>query len=273
MDDKERLRLLADAASIVQARQRIRTNSGWYFSLAFLVLLLAVFRLPSTLGIAWLSCGVTVALAGLFGMIGNKIESVLIWRAGVSFAVALLSVYCWFRGIEPVSALFAVFSARLAITSLVGLRRYRAVACTPPNIQERVKSAFLKASRSDPLQTPDLVAMQRDTGLKLLLPNDDAQYDYRLLFDRDLVFLVGINSFLGLRYSPRIRFIAPSRTFHLDVTGESLRGKRNKVRLMLDNEPAHDTLEITPEMLVKARQLAAQHANNAKLGNERVQQL
>jgi hypothetical protein len=62
MDDKERLKLLADAASIVQARQRIRTNSGWYFTFAFLVLLLAVFRLPSTLGIAWLLCGVTVAL-------------------------------------------------------------------------------------------------------------------------------------------------------------------------------------------------------------------
>ncbi len=131
----------------------------------------------------------------------------------------------------------------------------------------------MKASRSDPLQTPDLVAMQRETGLKLLLPNDDAQYDYRLLFDRDLVFLVGINSFLGLRYSPRIRFIAPSRTFRLDVTGESLSGKRNKVRVMVDNEPACDTLEITPEMLEKARQLGARHANNAKLGNERLQQL
>jgi hypothetical protein len=71
------------------------------------------------------------------------------------------------------------------------------------------------------------------------------------------MFLVGINSFLGIRYSPLLRFIVPSRTFHIEVLGDSWNGKRNKVKLMLDNEPLLGPLEVTPEMLPKARQQSA----------------
>jgi hypothetical protein len=260
MDAKERFQLLSDAGSAVQFRQIARTHSGWYFTLAVFVLLAAVFRLPSALGVGWLICCVALAFAGRFGMTRTKLESVYLLRAGVTVTVAVFSAYCSFRGIERVSVLFAVGAAILAASSLVGLSRYRAVRSTPPDFREQVENAFLKASRSDPSETPGLIALQRATGPQLLIPNEETQYEYRLLFDQDLAFLIGINSFLGIRYSPRIRFIVPSRTFHLDVVGESWGGKRSKVRLMLDNDLVHDTLEVTPEMLEKACQQVAQHS-------------
>jgi hypothetical protein len=64
---------------------------------------------------------------------------------------------------------------------------------------------------------------------------------------------VGINSFFGFLYSPRIRFIAPAHNFRFEAIGETWIGKRSKVQLMLDNESFFGPLEITPEMLQKAR--------------------
>jgi hypothetical protein len=266
MDDKERLRLLADAASVVQARQTARTDSVWYFALGLFVLLAAAFRLPAILGIEWLLCGVGLALGGLYGMFGSKLESILLCRTILALAVALFSAYCVYRGIERVGVVFSLLAANLAISSLMKLRRYRAMRSVSSDFLKQARNAFFAATRNNPSETAGLVALQRSIGWKFLLPNDDLQYDYRLLFDRDLVFLLGTNSFFGFRYSPRFRFIAPSRTFHIDVVGESWGGKRSKVRLMLDNSPLDDTLESTPEMLMKAQQLAARHANNTTIG-------
>jgi hypothetical protein len=108
---------------------------------------------------------------------------------------------------------------------------------------------FVTALRSNPPATAGLVSLHRDSGIPAWLPNEDAQYDYRLLRDADLIFLVGINSFGGIRYSPRIRLIAPAGNFRLETIGENWTGKRSKVRLMPDNEPAFGPLKITPEML------------------------
>ena len=144
--------------------------------------------------------------------------------------------------------------------SAIGLRGYWSIKRTPPDLLERVQNAFVTATHSDPDNTPGLVSLRRATGLRMLLPNDHAQYDYRLLYGRNVVFLIGINSFLGIPYSLLFRFIVPSRTFHIEVLGDSWNGRRNKVNLTVDNEPLLEPLEITPEMLVKAPQQPSRSA-------------
>jgi hypothetical protein len=255
---KETLQLLAGAAIRIQLRQRTRTASGWYFTLATFVLLAAFFHLPTPMGIGWLACGIGLTIAALYGLTGAKLEPILTSRICVAIAVALFSLYCASRAQQGFGFPLAVLSAMLGLSSAVGLRAYRRINPTPLDLLERVQNAFRASTHSDPCKTPGLVSLRRATGLKTLLPNDNAQYDYRLLYDRDLVFLIGINSFLGIHYSPLFRFIVPLRTFHLEVLGDSWNGKRNKVRLMLDSKPLLEPLEITPEMLLKARQLLAQ---------------
>jgi len=223
--------------------------------------LFAAFRLPTVWGIGWLVCATASAAVGIYGIKGDDLKSILLCRVGVASAITLFSIDCMLRGNEPASILFALPSGCLAISSLLSLKAFRVVQSVETSIKEQVATAFFKATRSDPAHTPGLIALQRATGLKLLLANKNAEYDYRLLFDQNLVFLIGINSFLGIRYSPRIKCIAPSRTFHLDVVGESWGGKRSKVRPMLGPDAIHHDLEITPEMLHKAREQMAQGAD------------
>jgi hypothetical protein len=258
LDDKERFKQLSDAAAAAQFRQRARTDSGWYFALSAFLFFPGFFLLPTVWGVGWLLCAIAAALAGLYGIKSSDVKSILLFRVAVSSAVAIFSVYCMFLKNQQWGILFALACVRLAITSLIAFSRYRSTQAPLPDAKLQVASAFSKATRSDPAKTPGLIALQRETGLKLLVPNDDAQYEFRLLFEKDLVFLIGINSFGGLRYSPRIRCIAPSQTFHLDVVGESFGGKRSKVRPMLGPNAIHGDLEITPEMLQKFRETIAQ---------------
>ena len=257
---KETFQLLADAASRIQLRQRARTASGWYFTLAAFVLLAALFHLPTPMGIGWLACGIGLTIVALYGLTATKLESILTSRICVAIALAVFSLYSASRAQQAFGFLFAVLGGVLALSSAIGLRTYWRIKPTPPDLLESAQNAFVAATCSDPGKTPGLVSLRRATGVKTLLTNDNPQYDYRLLYDRDVVFLIGINSFLGIRYSPLFRFIVPSRTFHIEVLGDSWNGKRNKVRLMLDNEPLLEPLEITPEMLLKARQQMAQSA-------------
>jgi len=257
---KETFQLLADAASRIQLRQRARTASGWYFTMAAFVLLVALFHLPTPMGIGWLASGIGLTIVALYGLTGTKLESILMSRICVAIAVTAFSLFCASRAQQGFGFLFAVLGGVLALSSAIGLRAYGRIKPTPPDLLERVQNAFVAATNSDPGKTPGLVLFRRATGWKTFLPNDNAQYDYRLLYDRDVVFLIGLNSFLGIRYSPLFRFIVPSRTFHIEVLGDSWNGKRNKVSLMLDNEPLLETLEITPEMLLKARQQVARSA-------------
>jgi hypothetical protein len=65
----------------------------------------------------------------------------------------------------------------------------------------------------DPLrpgQDPRINLASRGHRTENIFANENAQYDYRLFYDRDVVFLIGINSFLGIRYSPLFRFIVHS---------------------------------------------------------------
>jgi hypothetical protein len=257
---KETFQLLADAASRIQLRQRARTASGWYFTLAAFVFLAALFHSPTPMGIGWLACGIGLTIVALYGLTGTKLESILTSRICVAIAVAVFSLYCASRAQQRFGFPLAVFGGVFALSSAIGLRTYWRIKATPPDMLERVQNAFVAATHSDPGKTPGLVSLRRAAGLKTFLPNDNAQYDYRLLYDHDVVYLVGINSFLGIRYSPLFRFIVPSRTFHIEVLGDSWNGKRNKVKLMLDNEPLLEPLEVTPEMLSKARQQLAQSA-------------
>lgn len=151
--------------------------------------------------------------------------------------------------LERAGFLFAIFALRLTLTTWVALRSRRSINAVPVDIQERVYKMFVTALRSNPPATAGLVSLHRDSGIPAWLPNEDAQYDYRLLRDADLIFPVGIDSFGGIRYSPRIRLIAPAGNFRLETIGENWTGKRSKVRLMPDNEPAFGPLKITPEML------------------------
>jgi hypothetical protein len=256
MDDKQQFQLLADAATAVQVRRLTRTNSGLYLVLACGPLLVAAFRMRSPSGLGWLLCGVGLAFAGLYGVIVKNPESVLPLQVGVAAAVAAHSAYRAFRGAEGIGIVFALIAVRLAFVAGARLRSYRIVASVPAQSQELVRTAFIKGSRSDPATTPELVALRRSSSLWSVLTRRAEDYDYRLLFDQDLVFLIGTKSFLGLRYSPRIRLVLPSRSFHVDVVGESLTGRRTRVRLMLDTDPVSDALEITPEMLEKVRQQA-----------------
>jgi hypothetical protein len=257
---KETIQLLADAASRIQLRQRARTASGWYFTLAAFVLLAALFHLPTPTGIGWLACGIGLTIVAIFGLTGIKLESILSSQICVAIAVAVFSLYRASRAQQGFAFPLVVLGGVLALSSAISLRAYRRIKPTPPDLLERVQNAFVTATHSDPSKTPGLVSLRRATGLKTLLPNDNPQYDYRLLYDHDVVILIGINSFLGIRYSPLFKFIAPLRTFHIEVLGDSWNGKRNKVRLMLDNEPLLEPLEVTPEMLLKARQQLAQPA-------------
>jgi hypothetical protein len=178
------------------------------------------------------------------------------WR----IAVAIFSLYCASRSQWGFGFALVLLGGLLALSSALSLRASWYIPPTPPDQLVRVQNAFDAATHSDPDKTPGLVALRRTTGLKTFLPNENAQYDYRLLYDRDVVFLIGINSLLGIRYSPLFKFIVPLRTFHIEVLGDSWNGKRNKVQLMFDNEALLEPLEVTPEMLLKARQLLAQSA-------------
>jgi hypothetical protein len=258
LDAKERFKQLSDAAFAVQIRQKARTDSGWYFALSAFLFFPAAFLLPTIWGVGWLLSAIAAAIAGVYGIKGNGLKSVLLFRIGVTSVVTIFSVYGMFYPDQRWGILFTLACVRLAITSLLAFSRYRSTRAPLPDAKLQLASAFSKATRSDPAKTPGLIALQRETGLKLLVPNDDAQYEFRLLFEKDLVFLIGINSFGGLRYSPRIRCIAPSQTFHLDVVGESFGGKRSKVRPMLGPNAIHGDLEITPEMLQKFRETIAQ---------------
>src|SRR5690242_20055600 len=91
---RETFQLLADAASRIQLRQRERTASGWYFTLAALILLSAFFQLPRPLGIGWLACGIGFASVALYGLTGTKLEPILKSRICVAIAVAVFSLYC-----------------------------------------------------------------------------------------------------------------------------------------------------------------------------------
>jgi hypothetical protein len=254
---KEKFTQLSYAVAAATNRQFARTASGCYVTLSAFALLASGLLFPTPLGYGWLLCAVAAALAAIFGIKGSSLKSILLFHIAVSSTITAFSVYCMFPGHQPASILVALLSGKLLISTLLGFSRNRSAQSAPPDVQARVEATFSKAVRSKPAQTPGLIALQRATGLKLLVSNDNAQYDFRLLFDHDLVFLIGINSFGGIHYSPRINCIVPSRTFHVDVVGESWGGKRSKVNLMLDTEPIHATLEITPEMLQKVREQMA----------------
>ena len=252
---KGTIQSLADAASRIQFRQKERTASGWYFTLAALILLAAYFQLPRPLGFGWLACGIGFAFVALYGLTGTKVEAILKLRICVTVAVAIFSLYCAISSQRGFGSALVLLGGLLALSSALSLRAFLRIPPTPPDVLERVQKAFDIATHSDPAKTPELAALRRATGLNTFLPNENTQYDYRLLCDRDVVFLIGINSLLGIRYSPLFKFIVPSRTFHIEVLGDSWNGKRNKVQLMLDNEALLEPLEVTPEMLLKARQL------------------
>jgi hypothetical protein len=261
LDDKERFSQLSDAATLANFRQMARTNSGWFFTLSAGLFLPAAFLLPDVWGVGCLLCAIAAAAGGVYGMRGDNLKSVLLMRIGISCAITIFSVYCAVRPSQQWAYIFALYSGRLAINSLLRFLAYRKVQHPPQDVQEQVASAFSKATKSDPTKTPGLIALQRETGVKLLVPKDDAAYEFRLLFEKDLVFIIGINSFGGIRYSPRIRCFAPSYSFHLDVVGESWGGKRSKIRPMFGANPIHGDLEITPEMLMKARDQIARGSN------------
>lgn len=254
---RDTFQLLADAATRIQLRQRERTASGWYFTLAALILLAAFFQLPSPLGIGWTVCGIAFASVAFYGLTGTVLESILKSRIFVAIAVAIFSLYCASRSQRGSGFALVLVGGLLAVSSALSLRASLRIPPTPTDLLERVQNAFDTASHANPEKTPGLIALRRTVGLKTFLPNENAQYDYRLLYDRDVVFLVGISSLLGIRHSPLFKFIVPSRTFHIQVLGDSWNGKRSKVQLMLDNDALLEPLEVTPAMLVKARQQLA----------------
>jgi hypothetical protein len=254
MEDKQQFQLLADAATLVQIRRLTRTSSALYVVLACSALLVAAFPVPGRSVLGWLICAMGLAVTGAYGITVSNPESVLFLQTGVAAAVAVYSAYRAFRGPDGIGIVFALLAARLVFAAMVRLRAYRSAACTPLHTQELVRAAFIQASRAVPANTPGLVALRHPSSLWSTLTKRHENYDYRLLLDGDLVFLIGVKSFLGLRYSPLIRRILPLRSFHIDVVGESVTGRRIRVLLMLGTDPVSDVLEITPEMLEKARQ-------------------
>ena len=216
MEDKQEFQLLADAATLVQIRRLTRTSSALYVVLACSALLVAAFPVPGRSVLGWLICAMGLAVTGVYGITVSNPESVLFLQTGVAAAVAVYSAYRAFRGPDGFGIVFALLAARLVFAAVVRLRAYRSAACTPLHTQELVR-AFIQASRAVPSSTPGLIALRRPSSLWSTLTKRYEDYDYRLLLDGDLVFLIGVKSFLGLHYSPLIRRILPLRSCHIDV--------------------------------------------------------
>ena len=83
LDDKERFKQLSDAATFVNYRQITRTGSGWYFTLSAFFFLPAAFLLPDAWGVGWLLCAIAAALAGIYGIFGSNLKSILLTRIGL----------------------------------------------------------------------------------------------------------------------------------------------------------------------------------------------
>jgi hypothetical protein len=66
--------------------------------------------------------------------------------------------------------LFAVLGGMLALSSAISPRAYWRINPTPPDLLERVQKAFVTATHSDPVKTPELISLRGVTGLKTFLP-------------------------------------------------------------------------------------------------------
>jgi hypothetical protein len=250
-ESKERFQLLADAASLIQVRRHTNTSAGWYFSIAAIAVLASVFRVGAA-ATGCVICAILLGVAGLYSLTTNRTEVALASQLAASLAVIAYSAYSLYQG-DGIGIVFAVALIRPVFGAVGRYRTFRATKNTGGEYVDLVASAFTTAIKSDPVATPNLIALRRSGSFWSVLTSTERDYQYRLLFVRDLIFLFGQQSFLGLAYSTRIRLILPSRTFHIDEVGESWSGKRKRVNLMLDTDPVSPTVEITPEMLEKVR--------------------
>src|SRR4029077_18184056 len=99
------------------------------------------------------------AIAGVYGIKGARLKSILLVDLLAISTVLIFSVYCMFPGHQPASILVALLSGKLLISALIGFSRNRSAQSAPPDVQARVESAFSKGVRSKPAQTPGLIAL------------------------------------------------------------------------------------------------------------------
>jgi hypothetical protein len=127
-----------------------------------LTLIIAVVRLPSSIGFGWLACFIGLIFAGGCGLRKINLDSILLLRTCSTLAVAAFMIFLTIRGYERAGPLFAIFALRLALSAWIALRTLHSIKAVPSAIQERVHKMFVTAFRSDPATTTGLI---RVTGL------------------------------------------------------------------------------------------------------------
>ena len=167
-DRKRDLQLLADAASAIQLRQWARTNSGWYFALASIVLIPSLVQIPASLGFGWLACVGGLMVAGICGFSGSDLNFILWFRVAITLAVACFSVFSLFLPTQYIGTLIAIFAISLSVSGLRALKDRGRLKVTPPEVQAKVLHSFHKAIQADPEKTPGLIALRRIAGLNAL---------------------------------------------------------------------------------------------------------
>jgi hypothetical protein len=92
MGTKEGFQLLADAASVVQLRRSTKSSCVWFFALAALAVLLALFRsgFPQAL---WLVCAALCVVVGLLSLLATNTVSVLLSQIAGAVIIAGYSAY------------------------------------------------------------------------------------------------------------------------------------------------------------------------------------
>jgi hypothetical protein len=250
MESKERFQLLANAASVVQVRDSTKSSSLWFFALTGLAVVLALFR-SGFPPFAWLACATLFTVVGLYSLIAVNTLGALNAQIGTCLLTAGYCAYSVIKG-DGAGMLLGIVLLKPLFFAIGRYRTLRSIKFVPDDYIDLVGSVFRRAFVESPSTSPQIIELRRNSNFWSVMTNAEEDYEYRLIYQEELMFLIGRRSLLGIPYSPHIRLIAPTRSFHLDVVGESWGARRKRVNLMLDADVVSPTLDITPEMLDKA---------------------
>jgi hypothetical protein len=250
MENKERFQLLANAASVVQVRNSTKSSFRWFFALAGLAVVLALFR-SGFAQFAWLASAILFIAVGLYSLNAVNPLRALLSQIATCLVITGYCAYSVVNG-DGAGILLGIALLKPLFFAIGRYRTLRSIESVPDDYVELIASLFRRAFADNPITSAQIIELRRNRNFWSVIANEEEDHEYRLIYEQELVFLIGRKSLLGIPYSPHIRLIAPTRSFHVDVVGESWAARRKKVNLMLDADVVSPTLEMTPEMLDKA---------------------
>ncbi len=118
-----------------------------------------------------------------------------------------------------------------------------------PKAIGQVETVVQMAIDSDTMTQPNLIPLKQ-TGLSV----QDSQW--RVLFDDQYAYLINLHSLFGRRKRPVKIVVLERRTLSFEITGEKWIGKAQKLKLVINGEPADSNYEASPEALDKLRLIA-----------------